>query len=1381
MKLLKATFKRIILIVVLISILITFLVTPSSYAKLELEDGEFYYTGSSKGTYVASTSTNIFAWLVNALGQIADFILGMLSMIIRAPFIGWTALLEKMLTWALESTMGVSADGALVANTSNLTGLTNSSNNVTVEAIVYNRVAALDIDVFDVTFDRTISGSGQKLVCRHCIKQDVEAGTGVSPYIARPVNECITDDKIPLIKEDAAKLKKNEKLDVEKYCADDCDCDGCDACEFYVAQLLEEEPIIYKLKMLVATWYTIIRYLAMAAMLLVLLGVGIKMAISTIASDKAVYQRMLVDWVVGFIILFGIHYFMIFVIQVNEILVKTIADTASEVTKVQMVELGEASAEYTDSDLELKIYEEVRTRAYDAKLSNGMVGMVMYMTLVFLAFKYVVIYLKRFLTIVVLTLMAPAVGVAYALQKVLSGKSMALKTWMTEYIMNVLIQTVHALIYSIFVSQALIMSLQSFAGMILALILINYTSKADELFKKIFKFGGGDSLLGHTEGAADSFKQNMQAAMGFAAGAKPAAKALMNTPYGKVITGMGKAAVAGAITVAGGIYNVARNLPDDDYYRDKEIDAEMNANHNGAQRLTFDNGTKETDEEYAKRRAAAAAVVDSRTDRQKVDKFYGDKVEGKTEEEKGLELETRAKITAAKLKAEGDNTQPETKQEAKEAKRALNQFKAAQIPGTRSIVRAHWERLISKEDIFEEGRPNGSNAFTRAFKSAWVVAVGSSHYDRKKGRWVNDKNSLYDQLTAEKLLGLTEQDRNMLKDIGGDMIHGLIGIGSLFVGMGTIVSSPKVGMALLGKGISSTSKVFGRDTDISRTPATYKFGRFSSDTIDHMRKIALEKAQTEGNEALVADLKRRYPSLVENMKNGLVSGVTVASLTTTGGLLFTSSPLIAAGAALPVAATVAGATMVGTRLMRNTALSGKVDKLARHHAKQQKKLIDQFNKEADDEELNSIKASTEYRDKCLDRALEQQALAEIGYKKEGGEEKVTIKAPVIQEQDLKNPDKFKERNISPKIVSETLDKELDRIITNLTTKGTIDITSKAVQETVLKQLGTVLEDKKIIEKAVDVEEILVGGKAELTRKLKLKALVRNKVVEEADKKLKESLTEEEATEVQNIIQTISSEQKDLSQITAQDVVTKMKPKDGSQAVDQKDGSQSVKPQDKVQLDDTKLQAIQEYLKTLQEPVSTEPIELKGNVAKQIADETKQQVIRNGKDTKKKLKEVLEAVIMDEEKFSENGTISKQKVEDLLKSKEVDPQIASAYTMDTLKNLFKIKELNQKVLNRESKIPKGTSKTYAMAVRDNSVEIIRIAEDKKKLITLEMEQQSGTSTKSATDIAAEMEKLKLSIKNREAKIEATNSRLQFSGPIQDINTYIEGTLFKEKKS
>ena len=524
MKLLRNVFKRIVLIIIMLSLLITFLATPNSYAKLDLKEGDFYYTGTTKGTYAAST--NIFAWLINNLGEIIDWLMGIITFGVRIVFVGWTALFEKILTWTLEMSTGIAADGSVVESSTDLSSVTNSANNVTVEAIVYNRVPALSADVFDLEYDRTHSGTGRKLVCEDC-GQDVEICKNVvfKDFDATKTYGCVGKDEE----------------------GNTCECNGCEDCETYLAQLKIEEPTILKLRQLVSTWYHLIRLLAMAAMLVVLIAVGIKMALSTIASDKAVYKRMLVDWVVGVIMIFALHYFMIFVIHMNGVLVEVIENSAQSINKVSMMQISEDEQEIANTEIELKVYEEVRTRAYDPKLMNGLIGMVMYMTLVFLAFKYTIIYAKRLLTIIVLTLMAPAVGVAYALQKVISGKSSALKTWMAEYIMNVIIQIIHALLYAVFISQALVLSLQSISGMVIALILMNYTSKADVLFKKIFKFGGGDSLVGHTEGALEASMQGLQTAKGLVTGAKPLAKVLTNTPYAKALKGAGKLAVAGVV------------------------------------------------------------------------------------------------------------------------------------------------------------------------------------------------------------------------------------------------------------------------------------------------------------------------------------------------------------------------------------------------------------------------------------------------------------------------------------------------------------------------------------------------------------------------------------------------------------------------------------------------------------------------------------------------------------------------------------------------------------------------------------------------------------------------------------------------------------------
>ena len=192
-------------------------------------------------------------------------------------------------------------------------------------------------------------------------------------------------------------------------------------------------------------------------------------------------------------------------------------------------------------------------------------------------------------------------------------------------------------------------------------------------------------------------------------------------------------------------------------------------------------------------------------------------------------------------------------------------------------------------------------------------------------------------------------------------------------------------------------------------------------------------------------------------------------------------------------------------------------------------------------------------------------------------------------------------------------------------------------------------------------------------------------------------------------------------------------------------------------------------------------EYSGSEASTIVSDTKLYAARKKQSTKRKLREVLEVAFHEESVVSEQGTISKENVDLLLKAEDIDPRLASVYATDTLKNLLKIKELNQRVLRREPEIPKGSSKAYAETVRDNSVEIIRIAEDKKKLISLEMEKDLGTSRKPVEEITADIEKLKTRIVAREERIQVNNSRLQYKGPVQDIDSYIKGTIFKEKNA
>lgn len=63
----------------------------------------------------------------------------------------------------------------------------------------------------------------------------------------------------------------------------------------------------------VATWYYILSTLAVLINLLVLIYIGIKMALSTVASSIAKYKEMLKDWLVSMILIFTLPYIIGFI------------------------------------------------------------------------------------------------------------------------------------------------------------------------------------------------------------------------------------------------------------------------------------------------------------------------------------------------------------------------------------------------------------------------------------------------------------------------------------------------------------------------------------------------------------------------------------------------------------------------------------------------------------------------------------------------------------------------------------------------------------------------------------------------------------------------------------------------------------------------------------------------------------------------------------------------------------------------------------------------------------------------------------------------------------------------------------------------------------
>ena len=91
----------------------------------------------------------------------------------------------------------------------------------------------------------------------------------------------------------------------------------------------KEQSPARQLQPVVASWYKTLRNLALVALLSILVYIGIRITLSSVASDKAKYKQMLVDWVVALCLVFLMHYIMSFAVSMNEKFIKVISSIST--------------------------------------------------------------------------------------------------------------------------------------------------------------------------------------------------------------------------------------------------------------------------------------------------------------------------------------------------------------------------------------------------------------------------------------------------------------------------------------------------------------------------------------------------------------------------------------------------------------------------------------------------------------------------------------------------------------------------------------------------------------------------------------------------------------------------------------------------------------------------------------------------------------------------------------------------------------------------------------------------------------------------------------------------------------------------------------------
>ena len=249
---------------------------------------------------------------------------------------------------------------------------------------------------------------------------------------------------------------------------------------------IDASPSNLEVKKGIVSVYNVSKTIAISLSLLVLIYIGIRMAISTVASEQAKYKKMFMAWIESIIILFVLIYIMVAVAEFGDILTGIFYNMRTDIIEAD-------KTFFDDGVFENKIRNTTFIAMFDY---SGLVltfWSIIYWCLLFLEFKFFWLYTKRFLMVGLLIVISPLIIVTYSIDKAGDGKAQVFSSWIKEYVVNVLIQPLHALIYMVFVLTA---NAIAYKSPLVAIALLLSMGSVERMVKVVFDMKGLTTLRG---------------------------------------------------------------------------------------------------------------------------------------------------------------------------------------------------------------------------------------------------------------------------------------------------------------------------------------------------------------------------------------------------------------------------------------------------------------------------------------------------------------------------------------------------------------------------------------------------------------------------------------------------------------------------------------------------------------------------------------------------------------------------------------------------------------------------------------------------------------------------------------------------------------------
>ena len=241
---------------------------------------------------------------------------------------------------------------------------------------------------------------------------------------------------------------------------------------------LDPDSLVYKIRTNTAAWYYGIRTVAIIIMAAMLLWNLFRvLSKSSTPEKKSIAKNAIVDWVLSLALIMFMHIIIILVLNFNDLILGAIEGFTAH---------GQTAG----------FFDALENAVFNTNLILGIAALVVYAVLMWQTFKYILVYIQRLLTIVLLIMISPIIPVTYSLDKMKGGKGGALNNWLKELIFNVFVQSLHALVYAALIGIAMdsltstnsISATADLGNALVAIAALLFIKYAEKLLKSIFGF-----------------------------------------------------------------------------------------------------------------------------------------------------------------------------------------------------------------------------------------------------------------------------------------------------------------------------------------------------------------------------------------------------------------------------------------------------------------------------------------------------------------------------------------------------------------------------------------------------------------------------------------------------------------------------------------------------------------------------------------------------------------------------------------------------------------------------------------------------------------------------------------------------------------------------